>query len=73
MKYDAEDIILFRSSGTEATCPAKGCHGGNAMLSADHWDGEELISMRKCRDCGFTVKNPIMKEIPYEDLISIKW
>ena len=63
---DEIGTALYRSEGTEATCPK--CHGGNAMLTGSDWDGEELSPFAKCRDCGFKVETPEIITVSYEDL-----
>jgi len=65
---DATGIKIYRSAGTEGTCPK--CHGGNAMLGGSDWDGEKLTPFVMCRDCAFKVIEPEIIEVSFEDLVT---
>lgn len=66
---------IYRSEGTEGTCPicAKRGYGGNAMLDNRHWKGDVIVPSLKCRDCGYVVNNPQVVVLTYEELIKIKY
>ena len=63
---------LYRSEGTEATCPV--CHGGNAMLmntrESDYSEeAGRIVYAYTCRDCDYTVVDPEIIVVDYADLI----
>jgi len=64
---------IYRSAGTEGTCP--NCGNGNAMLSNSYWSDEAdcWVNSLKCRDCCYTVDNPNIVEVTYDELIKIKY
>lgn len=59
---------LYRPIGAEASCPK--CQSNNAMLhntKKSQWNEstQRLDEVYVCRDCNYTVTNPIIQSLSY--------